>query len=314
MNKLNNKTVRVYAPGTVANVCCGFDVLGFCLSNPGDILEMSLNNTGKIDFINLSGEDIPVALEKNVAYAAIKPMIDELDIKHGITVSFIDKIHPGSGIGSSSASAVAAVFALNELMGKPFSKMDLIRFAVQGEALASGEVHADNIAPAMLGGFTLVRSTTPLDIINTKYPEDLWYAVVLPDLVVKTKESREILPKNIPLKLAVEQWSNVAGLIAGLYANDTDLISRSLNDVIAEPYRKNNIPDFDILKHSAIKSGALGCGISGSGPSLFALCKNESSAEKVSTEMKAHFSDRGISSDVFFAKIDTTGVRKIDNK
>ena len=233
----------------------------------------------------------------------------ETESEFGFEIEIDKRIKPGSGIGSSAASSAGAVWAINELLGKPFGQTDLVRFAMEGERLATGVAHADNVAPALFGGFTLVRSNDPLDVISIHTPSELYATVIHPQIEVKTSDAREILKTTVPLKDAIKQWGNVGGLISGLYTEDFDLISRSLEDHIIEPIRSILIPAFDAVKQSSLKAGALGCGISGSGPSIFALSKGEEKALEVANAMKAVYNKVGIDYDIHVSKVNKQGIK-----
>jgi len=303
------ESVKVFSPATVANVGSGFDILGFALSNRGDIIEALPNNDKCLRIINKTDTDLPLNPLKNVASVAVAALLDELDSVQGFDLVFHQKISPGSGIGSSAASSAGSVFAVNELLGRPFTLKQLVAFAMQGEKIASGVAHADNVAPALLGGFTLIRSYKPLDIIQLPCPENLICTIAHPDIIVRTEDSRKILLKEIQLKDAVIQWGNVAGLVSGLYTNDYELIGRSLQDVIVEPVRALLIPGFDIIKNAVLMAGALGCSISGSGPSIFALSNSEEVAKSVEHVMREIFKSMDIEVDTFTSKINMQGQR-----
>lgn len=303
------REVRVFAPATVSNVGPGFDLLGFALEEPGDELIIRRNDTGTIILSDQSGSGLPLDPEKNIAAIAAQALLDELGNKDGFDIVFTKKIKPGSGIGSSAASCVAAVVGLNEILGSPFTTPELIPYAMEGEQAASGSYHADNIAPALLGGFTLIRGYDPLDIKHIPYPDDLVCAIVHPDLEFKTSEGRKIIPKEVPLATAIAQAGNLAGLIAGLTTSDYGLISRSIVDLFAEPYRTKKLPEFDLLRKNAREKGALGCGLSGSGPSVFALCRSRDIAIQVAELMKAHFDSHHINSKTYVSKVSEAGCR-----
>ncbi|MDR2801696.1 MAG: homoserine kinase [Prevotellaceae bacterium] len=302
--------LKIFAPATVANVACGFDILGFALNSPGDEISISLNSSGQLELYDETPYNLPLSPEKNVAAVALQSMLDALQSRQGFTVTFLSKIMPGSGVGSSAASAAAGVFGANELLGRPFTRQQLVAFAMQGERVASGSAHADNVAPALLGGFTLVRSYTPLDIIPVPHPP-VYAAVVHPQIEVRTSDSRKILRQEVPIKKAIEQWGNVAGLMAGLFTGDYELIGRSLHDVIVEPVRALLIPEFYAIKQAAMDAGALGCSISGSGPSIFALSRDETTAQKVALAMHAGFDRAGVESHTFVSPINKEGVRVV---
>src|SRR5688572_11230295 len=227
------ESIRVFSPATVANVACGFDVLGFALESPGDEIEVRRRDEPGFTVINKTPDTVfPSDVNKNTAVVSLKAYLEHLGSDDGFEITFHSKIKPGSGIGSSSASAAASVFAVNELLGRPLAQIDLVQFAMLGEKAAAGVAHADNVAPALLGGFVLVRSYEPLDLIQIPYPEELYCTIIHPQIEVKTEDSRKILKKGITLKDAVTQWGNIAGLIAGLMKGDYPLIGRSLKDVI----------------------------------------------------------------------------------
>jgi homoserine kinase len=289
----------------------GFDLLGFALESPGDEMIVRRNGTDKLVLYNRSGCDLPLDPEQNVAAVAVASLLRELHSCEGFDLVFTKKIPPGSGVGSSAASCVAAVMGINELLGAPFETAALIPFAMEGEKLASGATHADNIAPALLGGVTLIRGYDPIDIKHISYPEDLWCAVIHPHLEIKTAESRKLIPGMVPLETALKQCGNLAGLVAGLYSGDYPLIGRSVTDLFAEPYRTQQVPDFAALKTAAIDAGSVGTGLSGSGPSVFSLCRGEEMATIVGKVMKEHFSVRGIESRIYVSRISQAGCKII---
>lgn len=306
------KTVRVFAPATVANIGCGFDAMGFAFEGAGDVISMSFIDENIIKYINTSGVELPDDPELNLMTPALHSIMDVTGGRRGVCVNIEKKIFPGSGIGSSAAAACAAVYAYNILINGGFDNIQLIDFALNGEMMASGARHADNVAPAMLGGVVLIRENTPLDIISIIPPEDLYCAVVHPDIIVKTKDSRAILPVEIPLTKAIRQWANVGALVSGLFMSDYELIGRSLKDVVAEPYRKKFIPEYDLLKSTMISNGALGGNISGSGPSVFALCRGEKASLAVKKVMKNHFDVLGVNANVYSSRISNLGCREIE--
>ncbi|RDY58368.1 homoserine kinase [Flagellimonas nanhaiensis] len=303
--------IKIFCPATIANVSCGFDVLGLALDSVGDIMTVRKSTEEGIRITKISGQELPLETKKNVAGVAGLALLEKSGLKGGFEIEIDKKIKPGSGIGSSAASSAGAVWAMNELLGRPFSKLELVQFAMQGEQLASDVAHADNVAPALFGGFTLVRSYDPLDIVPIPTPDELFATVIHPQIEIKTSDSRKILKTNISLEKGIQQWGNLGGLIAGLFQSDYDLIGRSLEDHIIEPIRSILIPGFDQIKSGAINSGALGCGISGSGPSIFALSKGQDVAETVAQSMDKIYSDVGIPFDIHISKINTKGVKKI---
>jgi len=303
--------INVFAPATVANVGPGFDVLGMALSDVGDIVHFKLNTKGTLRLFDETGCGLPLDPEKNVTSVAIQTMLNELGSKQGMDITFKKKINPGSGIGSSAASCAAGAFGANVLLGSPFSKTELVRFAMQGERMASGSAHADNVAPALLGGFTLIQGYDPLRVVSLPYPENLHCVILHPDIEIKTADSRRILRKEISLRKAVKQWGNVAGLVAGLMLSDMDLIQASLNDVVIEPVRSMLIPGFADVKKAALAQGALGCSISGSGPSIFALTDSAEKAQAIQMAMKAVYDAINLPYDSFVSQLNPIGTKLI---
>lgn len=303
-------SIRVFAPATVANVACGFDIFGFAVDNPGDEILLTRRDEPGIEITTIIGDEgrIPRQTERNTAGYAMQRYLKHLgrtDV--GVEVELTKKMPLGSGMGSSAASAVAGVFAINELLGRPLETLDLLPFAMEGERLASGTAHADNVAPSLLGGFIVIRSYHPLDIIKIETPASLFCTLVHPDVEVNTKDARFILKNEVSLKNTIIQMGNVAGLMAGLMKPDYGLISRSLVDVIIEPVRAILIPEFNEVKQAALDGGALGCSISGSGPSMFALSRDLETAERVGTNMQRAFLTAGITSEIYVSGINTQG-------
>jgi homoserine kinase len=307
------KTVTVYAPATIANLVCGFDVLGLCLNEPYDIMQVTLLDERKVVIDMGDTHLLPSDPALNTAGASLLEMLNEINKNIGFHLTIQKNIKPGSGIGSSAASAAGAAVAANHLLGNIFSKTDLVRFAMAGEKVASGVKHADNVAPCIYGGISLIRSIFPLDIIAISSPS-LFVAVVHPQIEVRTSDARQILKKQVLLKDAIKQWGNIGGLVAGFLKNDLDLIGRSLEDVIIEPVRSILIPGFNEIKMNCKKAGALGGGISGSGPSIFMLCKNEIIAADVENEMKKVYDKIGIAYHTYVTTINTHGVRTVNLK
>lgn len=303
--------IKIFCPATIANLNCGFDVMGLCLEGIGD--EMIIRKVAEkgIRITKISGADLPLETEKNVAGVAGLALLHATQSEYGFEIEIHKKIKAGSGIGSSSASAAGAVFGINELLDIPFTKNELVYFAMKGEVVASGSEHADNVAPCLLGGFTLVRGYDPLDVIKIESPSEIYAVVLHPHIEVKTSDARAVLKPEIPLKDAITQWGNLGGLIAGLYTKDYELIGRSLTDVIVEPARMHLIPNFEEVKKAALQNGALGSGISGAGPSIFALCKGESSANAVAKSMSDAYQNTGIAFDIHISKVNDEGTKKL---
>jgi homoserine kinase len=304
--------ISVFAPATVANLGCGFDSMGLALHEPGDELTISFNRENKIRIRKISGDGGKLSLDadKNTAGVAIKALLDSLDLNQGFDVWIKKKMPLGSGLGSSAASAVAGAFAANELLGRPYTREELILFAMAGEKLASGSAHADNAAPSMMGGIVLVRSYHPFEVISIPVPPKAVMVVIHPDVVVLTKDARAVLPKKISMKDGISQWSNTAALVAGMYNQDLELMGRAMEDHIAEPYRSALIPSFDKVKAAALENGAYACSISGSGPSMFALT-DKKNAQRIARAMKKEFSKINIKSTVYISAINKHGVSRI---
>src|ERR1700712_2561379 len=299
--------VKIIAPATVANLVCGFDVLVMALNDPQDIMELSLSDEPGIRIKHIDGYDLPTEPAKNVAGAGLIALMEEYaDKKIGFDL-IVDKcIKPGSGLGSSAASSAGAVVAANHLLNNHFSKEDLVRFAMNGEKLASGVKHADNIAPCIYGGVTLIRSIFPLDIIPLSAPP-LFVTIVHPQIEVRTADARGILKQQVLLKDAIRQWGNIAGLVAGLLQSNYELIGRSLEDVLIEPVRSILIPGFNSVKEKSKKAGALGGGISGSGPSIFMLSKTETIARAVEYEMQQIYQQLNLAHHTYVTTINREG-------
>ncbi len=304
-------SIKIFAPATVANVSCGFDALGFAINTIGDEMVLTKTTEKGVKISKIEGAELTFDSNKNAASVVVKAMLDKVNADFGIDMQLFKKVKPGSGLGSSASSAAGAAFATNELLGKPFTKLELTEFARLGEKIACGSPIADNVAAAIYGGFILVKSYEPLEIVKLPVPNELWVAVIHPQIEVKTEDARNVLKPNISIADAVKQSANLAGLISGLYTNDYQLISRSLVDVIAEPHRKKLIPLFDKVKQTGLQNGALGIGISGSGPTIFGLCKGEKSANNVANAMKNVYQNSTIDFNIYISKVNTEGVKII---
>lgn len=302
--------VKVYAPATVANVACGFDIFGFAVDRPGDEVVLTKKDSPGIVITEITGDEgrLPLEVNKNTAGIAIQKYLEHIGKpEQGFSLALHKDMPLGSGLGSSAASAVAGVFAANELMGRPLTQKELLPFAMEGERVACGSAHADNVGPSLLGGFVIIRSYQPLDIIQVQVPSDLFATIVHPQVEVNTKDARSILEREIQLSKTIQQMGNVAGLVAGLLLPDFDLIGRSLEDVMIEPIRSILIPQFNEVKAVALSAGALGCSISGSGPSLFALSRGRETAERVAVAMAAAFKEVDIDSEAYVSGINQKG-------
>lgn len=308
-----DKEIEVVCPATVANLVCGFDILGMALKDPADTIRMKLSRNPGIRIQHTDNYNLPTEPAQNVAGAALLDLLQAIQEPVGIDISITKEIKPGSGLGSSAASAAGAVVGANYLLRNPFTNEELVRFAMAGEKVASGVKHADNITPCILGGVSLIRSIFPLDIVRLSAPP-LQVTVVHPQIEVRTSDARQILRKEVLLKDAIRQWGNIAGLVAGFLQHDYDLIGRSLEDVIIEPVRSILIPGFDEVKKLSREAGALGGGISGSGPSIFMLSKEASTASSIANIMESVFSRLGIESKVYITEINSKGCEVREEK
>ncbi|MEK6492604.1 homoserine kinase [Myroides odoratimimus] len=303
------KEIKIFCPATIANLSCGFDVLGVCLDNVGD--EMIITKTAEkgVRIKEVIGADLPLEVEKNVAGVAALALIEKLQPNFGFEIVIHKNIKAGSGIGSSAASSAGVVYGINALCGYPLSNKELIYYAMQGEALASGAPHADNVAPALLGGFAFIHSYEPLNIVHIDSPKELYATVIHPQIELKTKDARSVLKQSVTLKQAITQCGNLGGLICGLYTSDYELIGNSLHDEFVEPKRSLLIPNYAQLKQAACDNGALGGGISGAGPSVFALSKGKANAEHVAEAMRQIVKDAGYEFDIHVSPINPIGIK-----
>ena len=310
------RSVTVFAPATVANVGSAFDVLGFAVAQPGDTVTARTSTTPGVTISEISGDNGILSRDPHrntagVSVLALIRILQERNASHyssiGIELTLQKGLPIGSGLGSSSASTVAAVVAANELFGSPLSREELRPCAMEGERIACGAAHADNVAPALLGGFVLIRSYAPLDVIQLPTPSHAWVTVISPQLELKTQDARKVLKRSVALESAISQWGNVAALVAGIYQNDVRLMGRALEDKIVEPERAQLIPGYAAAKSAALAAGAAGCSISGSGPSLFALAESESLAKSIGDAMITAFSSVGVASKAYISQINSTG-------
>lgn len=307
-----NNQVSAFAPATVANVSCGFDIMGFAIDAIGDKVTIEAAEENRVVVTGPYGHLIPAAWEKNTASVAVMAYLDATEQNDNRFLITLEKNMPlGSGMGSSASSSAAAVVAVNHLLGNPLTTMQLVPFAMEGERVASGSAHADNVAPSLLGGFVLIRSYQPLDIITVKCPDELYCAVVHPQIELHTSDARRVLQSEIPIGDVIKQTANTAGFMAGLLLEDFDLIGRSMSDLLAEPKRTRLIPGFDEARHAAMKAGALGCGISGSGPSIFALSKGKETAQQIAKAIQQQFLHVGLDSEAFVSGMNVEGAKVI---
>ena len=308
------KSVKALAPATVANVSCGFDIFGFAVESPADEVVVTLTETPGVVIKQITGDDgrLPLDASRNTSGVAVQEFLKKIESRSGAEIILHKKLPLGSGMGSSAASSAAALIAINHLFDNPFSREQMLPFAMEAERIACGSAHADNVAPSLLGGFVLIRSYDPLDVTKIPTPAGLYCTLVHPHIELKTEDSRRVLKSSIQMKDAITQWGNIAGLVVGLMKPDYGLITRSLQDVIAEPIRSVLIPGFDDIKVTALEHGALGSGISGSGPTIFSLSMDQETAEKVGAAIRQSFVDMKLKSDVFVSRINHTGARIVE--
>ncbi|SOE23030.1 homoserine kinase [Spirosomataceae bacterium TFI 002] len=304
-------SIHIFAPATVANVACGFDIFGLAVDSPGDEVIVSKRNDSKIVITKITGDEGKLTLDpfQNTVSVPVIKFLEKIGSQQGFDIKLHKKMPLGSGLGSSSASAVAGVFAANELLGKPLETEKLLPFSMEGERIACGSAHADNVAPALLGGFVLIRSYDPLDVVKISTPDNLWVSIVHPDVEVNTKDARFILRQEVEFGKAIAQMGNVAGMIAGLTTSNYALIGRSMTDYLIEPKRSILIPGFAEVKAAAIASGALGCSISGAGPSIFAFSEGQAQADKTAQAMCEAFNAIDINTNHFVSKVNQNGPR-----
>lgn len=308
------KSVKALAPATVANVSCGFDIFGFAVEAPADEVIITITDKPGVVVKKITGDEgrLPLEASRNTSSVAVEAFLKKIGSSDGAEIVLHKKLPLGSGMGSSAASSVAALIAINHLYDNPFTREQLLPFAMEAERIACGSAHADNVAPSLLGGFVLIRSYSPLDVTKIPTPAGLYCTLIHPHMELKTEDSRRVLKSSIQMKDAITQWGNIAGLVVGLMKPDYGLITRSLQDVIAEPIRSVLIPGFDSIKETAIKNGALGSGISGSGPTIFCLSTDSETADSVGNEIQKQFVKMKLKSDVFVSKINQTGARIVE--
>lgn len=308
------KTVKVFAPATIGNVSCGFDVLGLAVQTPGDEVIVTLTDSREVTIRSIVGDGgkLPLDAQKNTASVSVIEHLKSIGSNQGVEIRLYKNLPLGSGMGSSAASAVASVVAINHLMGSPLKREQLLPFVMEAERVACGSAHADNAAPSLLGGLILIRQNHPLDIISIPTPKELVCVLVHPHIEVTTRDARSVLKATLSLKDGITQWANTAALVAGMMKEDYELIGRSLVDVVAEPFRADLIPGFALVKKAALHNGALGCGISGSGPTVFCLCKGWSNAQQAGNAIQQQFLSMNLKSEVFISDVNREGARIIE--
>ena len=307
------KPLKICSPATIANVGSGYDIFSIAINEPADIIEFMPISGSEIQIVNeaVSFPNMPLQASENATTVPMSLLMKDHGINQGFKVIFKEKIRPGSGLGSSAASSCAGVFYLNHVFNLGLSIQDVVNYAREGERLVCGSPIADNVAACMLGGFNLIRSQNPLEIVQLDFPQDLYVACVHPEIEILTADARAVLPESIPLKLAVEQWAQTAALVAGMSKGDFDLIAKGTSDFVVEPHRKKLITGFDELKNEVLKLGALNCSISGAGPTLFSFCRTKKDAQLIADKMKAQFAILNVKSDVYTSTINTDGIKVI---
>jgi homoserine kinase len=307
-------SIKVFSPGSITNLSCGYDILGLCLENRGDEIKVSKTSSKGIIISTNGGYNLTNNINENVAGIAAQAMLKEIDVNNGFKIEIKKGIKPGSGIGSSAASSAGTVFAINQLLDSHFSQLDLIKFSMEGEKYVSGSYHADNVAPIILGGISLVRSTDKIDVVKLPSPKDLEVVIVRPNIEIKTSDSRKVVKKKVKIEKMVKQSANLGSFISSLYTGDFNLMSRSVIDEVVEPDRALLIPEFDKVKEISKKNGCIAVGISGSGPSIFSLSNNRISSTNILDSISNHYEKLGISYDGFISKINSQGIKILDTK
>lgn len=300
--------LKVFAPASIGNVAVGFDVLGLCLDKPGDEIIIKESRTPGVTISKITGgKTLPLDPTKNTAGVAAQAVLNHLKTNIGVDLEIRKKMPSGSGLGSSAASAVAGAFAVNEFLEKPLTKQELLPFAMQGEELASKAFHADNVAPSLLGGLILIRDNPTLDLHRVYTPSGIHLTLVYPHVEILTADARAVLSDRIPLKTAIQQSANLSNFILGMMNGDFGLIARSLDDVMIEPQRAKLIPNFYEVKEAALNAGALGCSISGAGPTIFAMSKSSYEAEAIEQAMKAVYEKAQIGCTTYVSMVNNEG-------
>lgn len=304
------QSITVKAPATVANLGSGFDLMGLAIHQTADEVTVTERSDNQVILQEIIGDGglLPRETAENTCTVAIVSLLKHLDSNKGFDVILKKHIAFNSGLGSSASSAVAGVFAVNALLGNPLSKKDLIPFAVDGEYVASKGFHGDNVAPCMLGGITYIQSLNPLCIEQLAYPENTFIVVLYQYVKVSTAEARAILPKQYDKAVVIQQTARTAALLTGLNTSNHKLIQFGLGDEIATPYRKQLIPHFDALEDEAMKNGAVGFNISGSGPSVFAWCNGEEKANQVKQAWQTFMQAKAQPFEIYCSPINNEGV------
>ncbi len=309
------RIARAFAPASVSNVACGFDVLGFAIEELGDLVEAREREEPGVELLEITADDgrLPREASRNTATVAVRSLLEAAGSMRGVSLSLHKQMPLASGLGSSAASGVAAAFAANELLDLGASRAELLRCAMAGEKEACGSDHADNVTPSLYGGLVLIRPSNPPDVIPLPVPEGLTCALVRAHIEVETRGARRLLGDTVPLRAAVQQWGNLGALVAGLFTSDFALIARALEDVVVEPKRAVQVPGFAAAQRAAYGAGALGCSLSGSGPTIFALCASAGEADQAARAMKKALDVTGLMVDVYTSKVGAEGARSVSH-
>jgi len=310
------RKIRVFAPASVSNLGCGFDIFGMALERPGDEVVVRAAEGSGIVSVSVTGDGgrVPTDPARNAAALAVDGVLDRLGSAAGVAIEVRKGIPLASGLGGSAASAVAGAVATDALLGGDLDRTALLECAMIGERKGSGADHADNAAPSLIGGFVLVLPGRPPQMVQLPTPDDLMVAVAHPSMEVETRRARMILGDTIPLAAGVRQWGNAAGMVAALFRGDWELIARCMRDAVAEPVRAQLVPGFDAVKASALQAGAVAAGLSGSGPSVLALCRGRAAAERAAAAMAEAFREAaGVSSDLVVSRANAEGARILES-
>jgi homoserine kinase len=302
-------SIKLHAPATIANISCGFDILGICLDTPYDEIEIKKisNKEVIINSIKSTFSDIPVIPNQNTGGIPALMIIKDYSLDFGFEINIKKGIPLCGGLGSSAATAAGVAYGINKLLNNKLSEEEIVKYALEGEKISSKTPHADNIGPCINGGFVIIKNTNPLELINVSIG-DYYFSVIHPKIKVSTKMARELLPENIKLKDAVKQWGNIASLVYGFTSDNVNLIKSSMEDYIIEPVRSKLIPHYDKVKESALKNGAIGCSISGSGPSIFSMSESYEDSKRILSEMEKVFNVHSISYHSYLSKINKRGI------
>ncbi len=306
--------LKVFAPATVANVAVGYDILGFAIDEPGDEIIIKHGKEPGIKITKITGakQKLPYEVASNCAGYAAQKVLDHLgESDRPFEIELYKKMGLGTGMGSSAASAVAGAMAVNEMLGRPLTKRQLLPFAVAGEEIADGAYHADNVAPSLLGGVTLIRDNATLDVHKIHVPKGIYITMIHPQIEILTKDSRAVLSDKVGLEQTIAQTGNIAGFVLGMFNSNFDLIKRSLTDHIIEPQRAQLIPQFYKMKEEALTAGALGFSISGAGPSMFAFCSDSLAAENIMNAAYKVYNEAKIECSSFVTRINEQGALRL---